>query len=141
MEATEKTNITVSVRVDVPLEKVWKMWTDPGDIIHWNHASEDWHSPKAENDLRSGGRFNYRMEARDGSMGFDFWGIYEKVIVQNEIGYTMGDGRKAAVGFSPEETGTRIIETFEAEETNSIELQRTGWQAILDNFKKYAETH
>ena len=141
MEAAAKTAITISTIVDAPIEKAWKKWTHPDEITHWNFASDDWCSPRAENDLRRGGRFNYRMEARDGSVGFDFWGVYEKVMVYKEIDYKMGDGRKAKVVFSPLKAKTKITETFEAEETNPIELQRNGWQAILDNFKKYTEKH
>ncbi|MCX6227486.1 MAG: SRPBCC family protein [Bacteroidia bacterium] len=139
MESTAKNSITVSVRVHAPIEKVWETWTHPDDIIRWNNASQDWHTPRAENDLTAGGKFSYRMEARDGSMGFDFRGVYDNVIKMKQIDYTMGDSRKASITFSASGETTEIVETFEAETTNTIELQRTGWQAILDNFKKYTE--
>ena len=139
METTTEKTIMVSAVVKAPIEKVWKKWTDPGDITCWNQASDDWCCPGAENDLRKGGKFNYRMEARDGSMGFDFWGIYDNVIEMKQIDYTMGDGRKASVVFSATGETTGIVETFEAESTNAPELQRAGWQAILDSFKKHTE--
>ena len=139
MEPTVKTTIRVNTIVDAPIEKVWKQWTSPEDIILWNHASDDWHSPRAENDLRIGGRFSYRMEAKDGSVGFDFWGIYDQVIIHKLTDCTLGDGRKLEVAFTAKGDRTEVVETFEAESTNSIELQRIGWQAILDNFKNYAE--
>jgi len=139
METTEKTMITVSNTVNAPVEKVWQYWTGPEHIIKWNNASNDWHTPMAENDLRVGGKFLSRMEAKDGTMGFDFWGIYDEVITNELIAYTMGDGRKASVVFEANGNETKINTTFEAETENSIELQRDGWQAILDNFKKYTE--
>ena len=139
MGTIEKTIITVQTKINAPIELVWKLWTTPKDIEKWNHASDEWHTPKAENDLRVGGKFNYRMDAKDGSMGFNLEGIYEKLIVNKQIDYTLLDDRKVKIIFSPADGKTQIIETFEAENVNSIELQRGGWQAILDNFKKYAE--
>jgi uncharacterized protein YndB with AHSA1/START domain len=139
MNSTEKIVITVQASINLPLALVWKYWTTPEDIVHWNNASDDWHTPWAENDLRPGGKFTYRMEAKDGSFGFDFWGIYDKVILYEQIESVLGDGRKLNLLFSSDEQGTRVAESFEAEETNPVELQRNGWQAILDNFKKYAE--
>lgn len=136
----QMTKITVSNTVNAPVEKVWKLWTSPADITKWNNASADWHTPHATNDLRIGGKFTSRMEARDGSAGFDFEGIYDDVKENKQINYTMGDGRKVSVTFKAEGNQTQITETFDAEEVNSIELQRGGWQAILDNFKKYAES-
>jgi len=141
MESTEKTVITVWTIVNAPIRIVWKNWTAPEDIIKWNNASEDWHTPRAENDLRVGGKFNYRMEAKDGSMGFDFWGIYDKVVINSQIDYTLDDGRKVKVIFGDLGGKTEVVETFAAETENSVEMQRVGWQAILDNFKKYTETH
>jgi uncharacterized protein YndB with AHSA1/START domain len=135
-----KTNITVEASVNAPAKKVWDYFTMPEHITKWNNASDDWHTPRAENDLRTGGNFNYRMEARDGSFGFDFGGVYDEVETNKSIGYTMGDGRKVKVSFSDNGNATAISETFEAETQNSIELQRTGWQAILNNFKKYVES-
>jgi len=135
--------ITVETSVKAPLEKVWNFWTAPDHIVKWNNASDDWHTPKADNDLRPGGKFSSRMEAKDGSMGFDFWGIYNEVKPHELITYTMGDGRKASLHFtqSAEGTETKIVETFDAEETNAIEMQKGGWQSILDNFKKYVEAN
>lgn len=121
------------------MKKVWKLWTTPEDIVNWNYASDDWHSPRAENDLRAGGLFKYRMEAKDGSTGFDFGGVYNKVKTNELIEYTIGDGRKVRIVFSGRGSKTNIVETFEAEKTHTIDQQREGWQAILDNFKKYAE--
>ena len=139
MESLEKAIITVQTIVNAPIEVVWKIWTTPEDIIKWNSASDDWHTPRAENDLKDGGVFNYRMEAKDGSMGFDFEGVYEKVIVNKQINYILGDGRKVNIIFSSADNKTHVIEDFEAESINSIELQRNGWQAILNNFKKHVE--
>ena len=140
METKEK-KVTIEVKalVNSPIEKVWKYWTTPEDIIKWNNASDDWHTPKAENDLIKGGKFLCRMEAKDGSVGFDFWGIYTEVKTNKLIEYTMGDGRKVKIEFTAHANETSIVESFEAETVNSIEMQRNGWQAILDNFKKYAE--
>lgn len=140
MESKNETIITVQTIVNAPIEKVWEAWTNPEDIMNWNFASPEWCCPIAENDLRAGGKFSYRMEAKDGSMGFDFWGIYDKVVDNQQIEYAMGDGRKASIHFSATDGKTKIVENFEAESTNSIELQRSGWQAILDNFKKYSES-
>lgn len=123
------------------VEKVWFLWTLPEHITQWNNASPDWHTPRAENDLRAGGKFLSRMEAKDGSFGFDFWGIYDEVKTNELIAYTMGDGRKAEVHFTSKGNETQIITSFEAEEENSEELQKAGWQAILDNFKNYTETN
>ncbi|MBN2440728.1 MAG: SRPBCC family protein [Spirochaetales bacterium] len=139
MENKEKSKITVEVIVKSPVEKVWEYWTSPEHVINWNFASDEWHSPKAENDLRVKGKFNYRMEARDGSFGFDFWGIYDDIKENEFIAYTLGDERKVTIQFIPDNLETKLIETFEAESTNSLELQQNGWQAILNNFKKYAE--
>jgi uncharacterized protein YndB with AHSA1/START domain len=134
------TKITVESTVNAPVEMVWKSWTGPDHIVKWNHASEDWHCPKAENDLNPGGSFNIRMEAIDGSFGFDFGGVYDQVKKNELIEYTLGNGRKVQVHFSVEGDKTKVIETFDAETENSIELQKGGWQAILDNFKKYTES-
>jgi uncharacterized protein YndB with AHSA1/START domain len=141
MQTANKPAITVKTTVDAPIEKVWKYWSSPEHITQWNNASDDWHTPRAENDLRTGGKFLARMEAKDGSFGFDFGGVYDEVDENKFIAYTMGDGRKVSVAFLGNGNETEIEETFEAEDQNSIEMQKTGWQAILDNFKKYAETH
>ena len=142
METTTNTptKITVETTVNAPVEKVWKSWNEPQHIKNWCAASEDWHAPKAENDLRTGGTFSTRMEAKDGSFGFDFGGVYDNLKKNELIEYTMGDGRKVKVIFSPSGDQTKIVETFDAEATNSVEMQRGGWQAILDNFKKYTES-
>jgi uncharacterized protein YndB with AHSA1/START domain len=131
--------ITVESTINAPIKKVWESFTNPEHITQWNQASDDWHSPRAENDLRVGGRFNFRMEARDGSAGFDFTGVYTEVVPHKQISYTMDDGRKADVIFDEKNGGTKVTTTFEAESQNSLELQKSGWQAILDNFKKYVE--
>ena len=141
METTSKNAITVEATVKSPIEKVWKFWTAPEHITKWNNASDDWHTPRAENDLRAGGKFLSRMEAKDGSFGFDFGGMYDEVITNKLIAYTMGDGRKAKITFESNGTETKVTETFEAESENPIEMQRGGWQAILNNFKKYTEAN
>ena len=135
------TKITIETTVSADTKKVWGYWTKPEHITKWNFASADWHCPKAENDLRVGGKYFARMEAKDGSFGFDFEAIYDEVVPQQKITYTLGDGRKMSVSFSANGNETQVTETFEAEGTNPIEMQRGGWQAILNNFKKYAETH
>ena len=135
------TKITVQNTVNAPVEKVWKFWTSPEHITKWNTASEDWHTPRAENDLRIGGKFSARMEAKDGSFGFDFGGVYDEVKTNEKIEYTLGDGRKVNVLFSANGNETNVVETFDAETVNSVELQKNGWQAILDNFKKYVENN
>ena len=135
-----KTRVTISAIINAPVEKVWNMWNEPQHVTQWNAASDDWHSPRAENDLREGGSFNYRMEAKDGSFGFDFAGVYDEVIPNEHISYTMGDGRSVATDFVSEGDTTEITSTFEAETENPVEMQRDGWQAILNNFKKYAES-
>jgi len=140
MAKTDPVTITVETVVHSPVEKVWEYWTEPEHIKQWNNASDDWHTPFAENDLKVGGKFVSRMEAKDGSFGFDFSGVYDEVSVNESIAYTIGDGRKVKIVFIRQENDTRIIESFEAEETNTIEMQQAGWQAILDNFKKYAES-
>lgn len=134
-----KTKITVQTTVIADAEKVWNCWTEPQHIMHWNFASDDWHCPTAENDLRTGGRMKSRMEAKDGSFGFDFEGIYDEVIDLKKIAYTMPDGRQAVTTFESENGGVKVITVFDAEMQNSVELQKQGWQAILNNFKKYSE--
>lgn len=136
-----KQKITVQSTIDAPVAKVWKLWSNPADIMKWNHASDDWHSPSATNDLRVGGNFAVTMAAKDGSFSFEFGGVYTDVREHEVIGYTMGDGRTVTVKFESVDNATNVIETFEAEDQNSIEMQRGGWQAILDNFKKYAESN
>lgn len=141
METAVKKIITVESTINAPVQRVWEYWTKPAHIIQWSNASDEWHTPKAENDLRAGGSFSSRMEAKDGSMGFDFGGVYDVVTDHEYIEYTLGDTRKVQIHFFPEGDKTRVVENFEAENTNSIELQQGGWQAILNNFKKYTEGH
>ncbi|GAB3664822.1 SRPBCC family protein [Echinicola sediminis] len=131
--------ITVKTVVNAPVDTVWAYWTAPEHIVKWNSASEDWHTPRASNDLRKGGSFTSRMEAKDGSMGFDFSGTYREVEKGTLITYVMEDGREVEIVFAPEGEGTLVKETFDPEQSNPVEMQRGGWQAILDNFKKYVE--
>jgi uncharacterized protein YndB with AHSA1/START domain len=133
------TVITVETEVASSLEKIWRYWTEPAHIIHWNFASDDWCAPRATNDLTKGGKFSFRMEAKDGSFGFDLEGVYDRVEIQKRIDYTLSDGRKVMVEFVNDGSTCKVVEEFEAETENSEELQRAGWQAILDNFKKYVE--
>ena len=140
METAQKQKITIEVLVKAPIEVVWTFWTTPADIIQWNNTFDDWHTPSAQNDLRAGGKFLFRMEAKDGSFGFDFGGVYDAVKTHESIAYTIGDGKRVEIRFTGSGTETRVVETFEAESQNSIEMQHDGWQAILNNFKKYAET-
>lgn len=140
METPEKAILTVESTVNAPVERAWEYWTNPEHVTKWNYASDEWHSPSGVNDLRVGGSFSFRMEAKDGSMGFDFGGIYDEVRDKEYIEYTLGDGRKVTVSFIPEGSATKIVEKFEAESTHSLELQQGGWQAILDNFRRYAES-
>ena len=131
--------ITVKNMVKAPSKKVWSLWTAPEQIVKWNTPSDDWHTTRATNDLRVGGTFLSRMEAKDGSFGFDFEGTYDEVVPQERIAYTLGDGRKVEVDFKEQDGNTEIVSTFDAETQNPAEQQRDGWQAILDNFKTYAE--
>ena len=134
-----KKAITVATLIKAPIEKVWTYWTEPIHITQWNFASIDWWAPRATNDLTKGGKFSFRMEAKDGSFGFDLEGIYDRVEIQKRIDYTLSDERKVMVEFVVDGSTCKVIEEFEAETENSEELQRAGWQAILDNFKKYVE--
>jgi uncharacterized protein YndB with AHSA1/START domain len=140
MATSDKTIITVEATVNAPVEKVWESWSGPEHIMKWNSASEDWHTTKAENDLRTGGAFSSRMEAKDGSFGFDFGGIYDEVRKHELITYTLGDERKVEIRFQDLGGKTLVTESFEAEGTNPVDMQRGGWQAIMDNFKKYTES-
>jgi uncharacterized protein YndB with AHSA1/START domain len=128
--------ITVETTIDAPVEKVWHAWTTPEDITQWNAASDDWHTTKASVDLRVGGTFSSRMEAKDGSMGFDFAGTYTRIVENQLIECAFGD-RAMLVEFLSGKNGVTVRETFDAEETHSIEQQRAGWQAILDNFARH----
>ncbi|MET3728299.1 uncharacterized protein YndB with AHSA1/START domain [Fictibacillus halophilus] len=140
METSNKVMITVETTVHKPIAEVWKYWTEPQHITGWSFASDEWHAPKAENDLKAGGKFLTRMEAKDGSFGFDFSGTYDEVKTNEYIGYTLDDGRKVTITFVSLDNETRIVETFEAEATNPVEMQEAGWQAFMDNFKKYCES-
>jgi uncharacterized protein YndB with AHSA1/START domain len=131
--------ITVETGVKAALNAVWDAWNNPEDIRRWNAASEDWHTPKSSVDLREGGKFSARMEARDGSEGFDFEGTYTKVLPRKLIEYRMSDGREVRVEFSEQPGRVLVRETFDAETQNPPEMQRQGWQAILDNFARHVE--
>lgn len=135
----ETNSITVRISTKEPLEKVWNYFTQPEHITKWCFASDDWHAPKAENDLKTGGTFSTTMAAKDGSMSFDFGGTYDEVIPLKKYSYTMGDGRKVTVKFDVLDGKVILTENFEPEHQNSSEMQRSGWQAILENFKKYLE--
>ena len=139
MDTKEKTAITVEATINAPVEKVWKYFAEPEHITKWCQASDDWHAPDAENDLRKDGKFRTTMAARDGSVSFDFSGVYTDVRVNRHIAYTMDDGRTVQINFESDGDKTRVTETFEAESENPAEMQREGWQAILNNFKKYTE--
>ncbi len=134
------TKITVTAEIDAPIEKVWEAWTNPEDIKQWCNASDDWHAPKAENDLRTGGKFSTTMASKDGAYSFDFAGEYTKVDNHQTIHYVIGDGRTVEITFESNGNKTSVIETFEAESENPIEMQQGGWQAILNNFKKHVES-
>lgn len=130
--------ITIEVTVHAPIARVWECFTDPKHITKWNSASSDWHTPSATNDLRAGGNFNFRMEARDGSMGFDFAGTYTDVTLHKHIAYSFGD-RTAEIDFTEQDGAVLVRETFDPETENPIEMQREGWQSILNNFARYTE--
>lgn len=134
---TEKT-ITVETRVKAPVDEVWRAYTTPADIMQWNAASEDWHTSAARVDLRVGGTFSSRMEAKDGSMGFDFEGTYTSVVPNERLAYAFGD-RTAEVDFIPQDDGVLVRVSFEAETEHSLEQQRDGWQSILDSFGRHVE--
>lgn len=136
-----ETTITVETTVNAPINQVWKFWTTPEHIMNWNNASDDWHTPRAENDLRTGGKFSSTMASRDGQQSFNFKGTYEQVEEPHLIIYTMDDGRAVKIMFTENREATDIKEIFEAESAHSIDMQKVGWQAILDNFKKYTESN
>jgi uncharacterized protein YndB with AHSA1/START domain len=139
MTTTEKTTIKVSANIDAPIAKVWELWTTPKHIMQWNNASDDWWTSRAENDLRTGGEFVSTMEAKDGSFKFDFAGVYREVIPHEKIHYAMADGREVKVYFRSADGQTQVTEVFDPENIHSLEMQEAGWQAILNNFKKYVE--
>ncbi|CAD0006072.1 SRPBCC family protein [Flavobacterium chungangense] len=133
--------ITVKATINSSIQKIWEFWTSPEHITKWSFASPDWHTPYAENDLREGGKFKSTMAAKDGSMSFDFGGEYTLVKQNESIEYIMDDGRKVEISFNEIPNGVEIIESFDPETQNPEEMQRGGWQTILDNFKNYAENN
>ncbi len=139
MESNTKPFITIETTIKADVSTVWKIWSSPEHIVKWNAASDDWHTTKAENDLKVGGHFSSRMEAKDGSFSFDFGGVYTEVIENEKISYSLDDARTVNIHFTNLGDSTKIVEIFEAETTNSLEMQKAGWQAILDNFKNYTE--
>ncbi len=133
--------ITIEATIAADTKKVWHSWTNPEEIKKWNFASDDWHCPKASNDLKVGGKYAARMEAKDGSFGFDFEAVYNEIVDQKKITYTMEDGRKVTTHFENFGGKTKITTVFDAEKENSEEMQKQGWQAILNNFKKHVESN
>lgn len=133
--------IAVQATIKAEKQEIWRFWTQPDHITQWNFANTDWHCPKAENDLRVGGRMCYRMEAKDGSFGFDFEGVYSEIIDQQKIVYTLPDGRVSITTFESLGDHTKVTTTFDAEQQNSLDVQRDGWQNILNNFKSYVEAN
>ncbi|MDT8405062.1 SRPBCC family protein [Sulfuriflexus sp.] len=132
--------ITIDTVIAAPPEIVWQYWTEPDHIMQWNFASDDWCCQSAENDLKVGGQYRARMEAKDGSFGFDFEAVYDEVSAPNTLTYTMADGRKVATNFEAQGRSTKVTTIFDAEQENAIDMQRDGWQAILNNFKSYVES-
>lgn len=137
----ETTKVSIGATIAADTQKVWDCWTNPDHITKWNFASDDWHCPSAENNMQVGGTYKARMEAKDGSFGFDFEAIYDEIAEQKKITFTLLDGRKATTEFEAIGGGTNVTTTFDAEQNNPIDMQRDGWQAILNNFKKYTESH
>lgn len=137
----DTTKVTIETTVNADTKKVWDYYSAPEHITKWNFASDDWHCPGAENDLKVGGKFKSRMEAKDGSFGFEFEGIYDEVLDHKKIAYTMPDSRQVTTNFENLNDKTKVTTTFDAEKENSVEMQRAGWQSILNNFKKYVETN
>lgn len=137
----DTTPITINANIAATLDKVWAFYTKPEHITQWNFAVDSWHCPSAKNDLRKGGKYLARMEAKDGSFGFDFEAVYDEVIPEEKMVFTLEDGRKTIVVFEESNAETKVTITFDAEKENSLEMQKNGWQAILNNFKKYTESH
>ncbi len=137
----ETKKITVEATIAANPQKLWRLWTKPNHITQWNFANDDWHCTKAENDLRVGGKFCYRMEAKDESSGFDFEGIYNAVVDQEKVSYTLLDGRVSTTTFESLGEHTKVTTTFDAKQNNAMDIQNEGWQAILNNFKSYVEAH
>ncbi len=132
--------ITIETTIHQSLNRVWDAYNLPDHVVHWNFASDDWYCPKATNEFLVGGKFNYRMEAKDGSVGFDFVGIYDDIIIHEKMAYHMEDGRQVIVLFQKQNSDTHVRVIFDSEDENPIELQKMGWQSILDQFKKYSES-
>ena len=139
-QESSPTPIIVSTKISASIEKVWSCYTEPAHIVKWNFASDDWESPHAENDVKVGGKFKIEMSAKDKSAGFDFEGVYTNVVEKEILEYEILGGRKVSVKFQPVTDSVVVVTTFDPEQENSLELQQTGWQAILDNFKKYVES-
>lgn len=137
MEASPKNTVRIETTLQQSVAEVWDFWTSPEHIMQWNFATPAWCCPHAENDLQTGGTFTFRMEAKDGSMGFDYSGNYLEVTRFESIHSQLEDGRKVSVHFHPVPEGTRLIQIFEVEDQNTLEQQRSGWQAILDTFQTY----
>ncbi len=133
--------ITVETNVNGCVIKIWEFWTKPDHIVNWNFAIPEWHCPRVENDLEVGKSFSYRMESKDGSMGFDYAGTYNRIEPHALIEYVLEDGRTVSIDFKKLDDSVSIVETFEVEDTNTLEQQKQGWQAILENFKKYVESN
>jgi uncharacterized protein YndB with AHSA1/START domain len=131
--------IVVAVLVNAEIKKVWDCWTQPKHIVNWNFASDEWHCPSAENDLRVGGKMFSRMEAKDGSFGFDFEGVYDEIVDYKKISYGLSDGRKVVTTFKELNGDVDVVTEFDVEDQNSAEQQKVGWQAILNNYKAYIE--
>jgi uncharacterized protein YndB with AHSA1/START domain len=140
MKTIKVKTITVSTTINAPVESVWSYWTEPKHIINWCFATDDWHAPKAENVLKVNGKFKTRMAAKDGSAGFDFEGLYTRILKYKTIEYVLGDGRRVGISFSAVGTKTKVVESFDPENENPYEMQKGGWQAILDNFRKHVES-
>lgn len=140
-ESDKTKAVTIEATIKAPVQKVWELWNNPSHITKWSAASDDWHTTKAENDLRAGGKFLSRMEAKDGSFGFDFGGVYDVVTPNKHIAYTLGDNRKVKIDFDEKNNATTIVQQFDAEGMHPVEFQKAGWQAILNSFKKYTESH
>jgi uncharacterized protein YndB with AHSA1/START domain len=141
MEPIQREKIMIETTLHEPIVKIWEYWTEPRHIVQWNNASSDWHTTTCQNDLTVGGRFLSRMEAKDGSFGFDFSGAYDDIKPNELISYTLDDERKVEIRFFQQANSIHIVEIFEAENENSFEQQRSGWQSILDNFKAYTQQH
>jgi uncharacterized protein YndB with AHSA1/START domain len=133
--------ITIAATVNADVKKVWDYYTNPEHITKWNFADPSWQCPSASNDMRAGGKYSARMEAKDGSFGFDFEAVYNEITEGEKFTYTMPDGRAVTVVFIGDDNNTEVTVTFDPETQNSLEMQKNGWQAILDSFKKYTEAH